>query len=161
MHLREILGPTLIVTELEGSTKREILENLAAPLTEGPAGLDQDTLVAVLLKREADGTTAIADGIALPHGRLTLGDEVDEVLATFGRAREGLDFDSVDGRPTKLFFLLVSPEGHPSIHMRWLAHIAVLLKNPELRTRLAEAETAEEALAALEAEEEAQAAQQP
>ncbi len=158
MQLSDILDPRHIVLDLTGSTKREVLAHLAAPIIETHPSLDHDKLVDVLVRREETSTTAIADGIAIPHGKMILG---EEVIAGFGRSREGIDFESVDGNPTHLFFLLVSPESHPSLHLRWLAHLAVLLKNSELRQQLLDASTAEEVLAALAREERARRESQP
>ncbi len=152
MHLRDILNPRHIILDLGGPTKKDILLELASPIIETHPALDGDKLVDVLLRREETSTTAIADGIAIPHGKMILG---EEVIAGFGRSRPGLDFASIDGNPTHLFFLLVSPESHPSLHLRWLAHLAVLLKNPELRQALLDAATPEETLASLEREEQA------
>jgi PTS system nitrogen regulatory IIA component len=120
--------------------------------------LDHANLVRVLVEREETSTTAIADGIAIPHGKMAIG---EEVICTFGRSREGLEFDSVDGNPTHLFFLLISPESHPSVHLRWLAHLAVLLKNPAFRRALIDAETDKDILAVLAAEEHARAKDSP
>lgn len=150
MRIRDILDPKRIVLNLSGANKREVLERLAAPVAETHSHLDNEILVRVLIEREETSTTAIADGIAIPHGKMPIG---EEVICAFGRSREGLEFDSVDGNPTHLFFLLVSPESSPSIHLRWLAHLAVLLKNPELRSALLAAETAEDVLDVLAAEE--------
>ena len=97
-------------------------------------------------------TTAIADGIAIPHARLDTG---DRVLCGFGRSSKGLDFQSVDGNPTQIFFVLVSPESHPSAHLRWLAHLAMMLKNPDFRRALIEAKTPEDVLSVIENEEKA------
>ncbi|RMD85314.1 MAG: PTS sugar transporter subunit IIA [Candidatus Dadabacteria bacterium] len=153
MKLREILDPRHIVLDLKGGTKREVLARLAAPIVETHPSLDHEKLVDVLVRREEISTTAIADGIAIPHGKMILG---EEVIAGFGRSREGIDFASVDGNPTHLFFLLVSPESHPSLHLRWLAHLAVLLKDPGLRQALLDAATPEEVLAAIDQAEQAQ-----
>jgi PTS system nitrogen regulatory IIA component len=152
MRIREILDPRRVVLDLAGSSKKEILAKLATPIAETHPRLDHDGLVKVLIEREETSTTAIADGIAIPHGKMDLG---DEVICAFGRASTGVEFDSVDGNPTQLFFLLVSPEKNPSLHLRWLAHLAVLLKNPEFRQNLLGAETAKDVLAILDAEEEA------
>jgi PTS system nitrogen regulatory IIA component len=154
MRIREILDPRRIVLDLAGANKKEILTRLSAPVSETHIGLEHRKLLSVLVEREETSTTAIADGIAIPHGKMPTG---DEVICAFGRSRDGLEFDSVDGNPTQLFFLLVSPEQHPSLHLRWLAHLAVLLKNPQLRQNLLEAKTPDDVLAILDAEEEARA----
>ena len=153
MRIREILNPHHIVLDLQGATKREILTRLSRPIAESRKTIDHARLVDALVRREETSTTAIADGIAIPHGKLDLG---EEVLCGFGRSREGLEFDSIDGNPTHLFFLLISPESYPSLHLRWLAHIAVTLKDPEFRQALLRAETHEDVLAAFDREEEAQ-----
>ena len=155
MQIRDILDSRRIVLDLAGHSKKEILTVLATAVCDTHSGIPGDKLVDVLVKREETSTTAIADGIAIPHGKMELGNE--EVICAFGRSTDGLDFQSVDGKPTQIFFLLVSPDSNPSLHLRWLAHLAVLLKNPELRGKLLEAAGADQILAAIQAEEEARA----
>ena len=150
MRIREILDPRRIVTELDGSSKKEILTHLSEVVLATHTGVDHERLIDLLVEREETSTTAIADGIAIPHSKI---DQVRDVVCAFGRSRTGLDFSSVDGSPTQLFFLLVSPDDQPSLHLRWLAHLAVLLKNPTFREALLEAETADDIVAVLEAEE--------
>ena len=151
MRIRDILDPGRILLTIEGDSKKDILEQFAATVVKTHSGIDQDRLVDVLLKREETSTTAIADGIAIPHGKMILG---EEVICSFGRSLDGLDFQSVDGKPTHLFFLLVSPESHPSLHLRWLAHLAVLLKNIDFRQALLQADTPEDVLSVIDNEEE-------
>jgi len=157
VRIRDILDPARIVLDLAPGPKKAILTQLAETVAATHRSLDRDRLVDVLQKREETSTTAIADGIAIPHGKMALG---EEVVCAFGRSQEGVDFQSVDGKPTHLFFLLVSPESHPSLHLRWLAHVAVLLKNPELRRALLDATSPHDVLAAMAAEEEARTASQ-
>ncbi len=155
MQIREILNTSRMVMDLNGSSKREVVEKLAAPIAGSRTDLEEADLVEALLKREEDSTTAIADGIAMPHGRLAVGDDLEEVLAGFGVSVAGVDFASVDGKPTHIFLVLVSPDKHPSLHLRWIAHFARLLKSAELRAALVAAGTAEDALAAIEEAEQA------
>ena len=155
MRIRDILHPKRIVLDVESGAKRDILTKLTEPLGTTHRNLDTGELLEVLVKREETSTTAIADGIAIPHGKLAIG---DEVICGFGRSKNGVDFDAVDGCPTHIFFLLVSPDNQPSLHLRWLAHLAVLLKNPDFREVLVEAETAEDILATIDREEDAQEA---
>ena len=154
MRISEILDPKRIVLDLEPGSKREILSQLAGKIRLTHSHLDIDQLVDVLVKREETSTTAIADGIAIPHGKLEIG---EEVICGFGRSANGVDFESVDGCPTQLFFLLVSPESHPSLHLRWLAHLAVLLKNAEFRESLLAAKSEKEIMSVIEKEETAHA----
>ena len=155
MKIREILDTSRVVMGLTSGSKREVLEQLAAPIAGSRSDLAESDLTEALLKREEDSTTAIADGIAMPHGRLSLAGEPADVLASLGISSEGVDFESVDGRPTHIFFVLVSPDKHPSLHLRWIAHFALLLKNADLRKALVAAPNAEDALAAIEDAEQA------
>jgi len=95
--------------------------------------IDADRLVEVLWERERLGSTAIGDGIAIPHGKLP---GLREVLGAFGRHLQGVDFQSLDGRPTQLFFLLVAPEDSVGAHLKALARVSRLLKDRAFRARL-------------------------
>jgi PTS system nitrogen regulatory IIA component len=150
MRIHEILDARRVVLDLEGETKEEILRSLVEAVTSTHEGLDPAELLDALVKRENTGSTAIADGIAIPHGKLDIG---EEVICAFGLSKRGLDFKSVDGKPSQLFFLLVSPENFPTRHLQWLAHIAVLLKNPDLRSSLLAASSPDDVLSIIEAEE--------
>ncbi len=152
MNACDILDPRRVVLDIHGTNKREIIEQLSRTVIDTHPEIDLESLVDALVAREEASTTAIADGIAIPHGKVTLG---EEVIAAFGRSKQGLNFESIDGSPTHLFFLLVSPNDHPSLHLRWLAHLAVLLKNPDLRTSLREADTIVEIFETLKKEEQA------
>jgi len=103
--------------------------------------IDVDRLVEVLWERERLGSTAIGDGIAIPHGKLS---GLREVLGAFGRHLQGVDFQSLDGRPTQLFFLLVAPEDSVGAHLKALARVSRLLKDRAFRARLLAAPDQEE-----------------
>ncbi|MDY6973161.1 MAG: PTS sugar transporter subunit IIA, partial [Thermodesulfobacteriota bacterium] len=90
-------------------------------------------LVRVLLERERLGTTGIGDGVAIPHGKL---DGVRHPIVSFGRSKNGLEFDSMDGQPAYLFFLLVAPENTSGVHLQVLAQIAKILKSSAFRRKL-------------------------
>jgi PTS system nitrogen regulatory IIA component len=133
MRILDILTEESIVPELKGRTKKQVLEELIdAVLTHKPQ-LDRDRLMGVLLERERLGSTGIGDGIAIPHGKLR---DLDQLVLSFGRSTQGVDFESMDGKPVHLFFLLVAPENCAGIHLRALAKIARLLKNGSVRKRL-------------------------
>jgi PTS system nitrogen regulatory IIA component len=120
MKILDILDKECIIPELRSRTKREVLEELTGALLNFKANLDKEALVEVLLERERLGSTGIGDGI------------------------QGIEFDSMDGRPTHLFFLLIAPENSAGIHLRALAKISRLLKSSHFRQRLLEAGTEEE-----------------
>ena len=95
----------------------------------------------MLAERERLGSTAIGDGIAIPHGKLA---GVNSIIGVFGRHQRGVDFDSLDGGPTYLFFLLVAPEDSASLHLKALARVSRLMKDPAFRERLSSAPDAAE-----------------
>ena len=144
MKIVDFVGPELIVPQLQAHEKsaviRELADHLAAHVT-GAQKIDREVLAKVLLERERLASTAIGEGVAIPHGKL---DAVGKLVACVGRAPEGVDFDSMDGRPTHLFFVLVAPENSTGVHLKALARISRLFKDPEFRTRLMQAKDAQE-----------------
>jgi nitrogen PTS system EIIA component len=141
MKIAEILSPETIVAQLHGDTKAKVLTELAECLCKGHPEITFDRLLAVLNERERLGSTAIGDGIAIPHGKLR---GINQILGVFGRSREGVDFESLDGNPTHLFFLLVAPEDSASLHLKALARVSRLFKDTAFRQRLLEAGDAAE-----------------
>ncbi len=141
MKITEILTPEMVVPELRGNSKAEILRELAGVLADKHKELKADELAAVLAERERLGSTAIGDGIAIPHGKLH---GVAKILGAFGRRREGVDFESLDGNPTQLFFALIAPEDSASLHLKALARVSRLLKDETFRTHLIAAPSAAE-----------------
>jgi PTS system nitrogen regulatory IIA component len=137
MKITEILPDSLVVPELHGQTKEAVVKELAERLASQHPEIDVSRLVDVLWERERLGSTAIGDGIAIPHGKLP---GLRDVLAAFGRHLRGVDFQSLDGRPTQLFFLLVAPEDSVGQHLKALARVSRLLKDREFRARLLAAE---------------------
>jgi mannitol/fructose-specific phosphotransferase system IIA component (Ntr-type) len=152
LRLSSILDPACIVLDVGSGPKDEILARLAAPLAKARPDLDAAAITRELVRRENESSTAIADGIAIPHARPERG---DDVIATFGRAPQGVDFDSIDGRPTTVFVVLVSPVSQPERHVQWLSHVARVLSDADTRRRLLEATAAEEILAVLDEREHA------
>lgn len=141
MKIVDFLREELVVPELAGSTKPDVLGELAGHLAERQPGVERDTLVRVLLEREALASTAIGEGIAIPHGKLN---SVGHLVACVGRSRAGVEFESMDGRPTHLFFVLVAPESSTGAHLKALARISRLFKDGDFRGRLLAAGSAAE-----------------
>lgn len=141
MKISEILNKDLLILDLQSKNKKGVLEELAAVLVDQGKLSDLERVVEVLLDREKLGSTGIGDGIAIPHGKIK---DLGGVVASFGRSREGVDFESIDQKSTHLFFLLVAPENSAGVHLKALARISRLLKDPSFRRRLMEAESREE-----------------
>jgi PTS system nitrogen regulatory IIA component len=136
MRLSELLDEDSVISDLKAKDKTEVLEELVEALRKRRPSLDKNALVKVLLERERLGSTGIGDGIAIPHGKFH---GVAHPIISFGRSRKGLDFESVDGEPAYLFFLLVAPENSASVHLKALARVAKILKNSTYRKTLMEA----------------------
>jgi nitrogen PTS system EIIA component len=133
MKIVEFVREELILPELRSTAKLDIIAELAEHLARHHDGVDKAALTHVLVEREKLASTAIGEGVAIPHGKL---DAVGKLVACVGRARAGVDFDSIDGQPTYIFFVLVAPENSTGIHLKALARISRLFKDPEFRQRL-------------------------
>jgi PTS system nitrogen regulatory IIA component len=133
VKIAEMLDPSAIVAELKGTGKNDVLAELAEALIAANPALKRDEVIRVLLERERLGSTGIGDGIAIPHGKLK---NLENQLIAFGLSRKGVDFDAMDGKPARLFFLLIAPEEAVGIHLKTLARISKLLKVPMVRERL-------------------------
>jgi PTS system nitrogen regulatory IIA component len=141
MKLSEILDQDNIIPDLKAKDKKGVLEELAEVIVSHEPSLDKGSLVRVLLERERLGSTGIGDGVAIPHGKFR---GLRHPIISFGRSRRGLDFESMDGQPAFLFFLLVAPENSASVHLKALAKIAKILKNSSFRNVLLQAPTKKE-----------------
>jgi PTS system nitrogen regulatory IIA component len=140
MKITDILAEDVVVPSLAGSTKEEIIEELAGVVAEHHPEIDRERLVTALEDRERLNSTALGEGVAIPHGKLP---GLKRVVAAFGRSEgPGVDFQSLDGKPTHLFFLLVAPEDSAGAHLKALARISRLLKDEGFRARLMRAEDA-------------------
>jgi PTS system nitrogen regulatory IIA component len=151
MKITDYLTPELVVAELPPGAKNEILKFLADRVAEVVPGLSAEAVLAVLEEREALGSTGIGGGIAIPHGKLA---DLKEIVILFARSREGVDFAAVDGRPVKLFFLLLAPENAAGSHLKILARISRMLKHQEFREKLLAAPGAAELHALIREEDE-------
>src|SRR5690348_11580149 len=140
MKIVDLIKRDMVVPALKSSDKRGILEELASFMAEHQPRIDRGALSRVLIEREQLASTAIGEGVAIPHGKLGA---VGEIVACLGRAPKGVDFDSMDGQPTFLFFVLVAPESSTGAHLKALARISRVFKDPEFRRRLMAAGDAE------------------
>ncbi len=142
MKILDKLNEEAILCNLASRDKKGIIEELALPVAQ-TAGVKTDDMVRVLLERERLGSTGIGSGIGIPHGKMK---GINNLLLGFGISRQGVDFDSIDKKPTHLFFLLITPEDSAGLHLAMLAQISRLLKNDVFRQRLHEAESPQEVI---------------
>lgn len=141
MKLIDILNESAIVPDLQVSTKTEALEDLVEAMAESNFEVDKEEILNILLEREELGSTGIGDGIAIPHGKSS---NLSQITSGFGLSKGGIDFDSLDGKPAHLFFLLVAPEDSAGVHLKMLARISRMLKNTDFRNRLLRANSRQE-----------------
>lgn len=133
MKIVDLIKRDLVIPALKATDKRGILEELAVYVAGHHPRIDRAMLSKVLIEREQLASTAIGEGVAIPHGKLST---VSEIVACLGRAPSGVEFDSMDGQPTYLFFVLVAPESSTGAHLKALARISRVFKDPEFRRRL-------------------------
>ncbi len=141
MKITDILDKRMIIPHLLSKSKEGILRELVHAVVQVEKQIDEGRMIEILLERENLGSTGIGDGVAIPHGKNS---DVQRLLASFGRSASGMDFQSMDGKSTHLFFLLIAPENSAGIHLKALAQISRLMKDPPFRKRLMEAQTADE-----------------
>ena len=135
MKISDFLCAKAVTADLKGTNKGEIIEELVGLLV-GAGAIEKKSkakLIEVLLAREALGSTAIGQGIAIPHGK---NESVGKLTAGLGVSKKGIDFDSLDGEPAYIFFLLVAPIDSAGPHLKALARISRLLKDKYFRENL-------------------------
>jgi PTS system nitrogen regulatory IIA component len=140
MKVVDFLSPGAVIPALAGASKAEVLAEMAtfiAGQEVGQPAIDAQVLRRVLEEREQLASTAIGDGIAIPHGKL---DNIDRMVGVLGRSAAGLAFDSIDGKPTHIVFMLVAPSNSAGVHLKALARLSRLFRDAGFRQRLLEAE---------------------
>ena len=135
MKVVDFLRPDLVIADLGAAAKADVLAEMSRHLARFQKGIDPEALRRVLEERELLASTAIGDGIAIPHGKL---ESVDQLVGALGRSVSGLEFDSIDGKPTHLVFMLVAPSSSTGIHLKALARLSRLFRDADFRRRLIE-----------------------
>ena len=132
MKILDVMQKEAIIDDLKSQTKKGALEEMVAPLAD-ITGQDHRALVRVLMDRERLGSTGIGGGIGIPHGKIK---DLENLVLGFGLSRKGVDFEAIDGQPTHIFFILITPENSTGLHLKLLARISRILKNDHFRERL-------------------------
>lgn len=150
MKLSGVIRTETILMDLTAKEKVSVIQELAEPAAKtGNVRLEE--MIRVILEREKLGSTGIGKGIAIPHGKLQT---LQEPILGFGISRNGVDFDSLDGLPVHLFFLLITPEKSPGTHIKLLSQIARMMKNDLVKNRLLQAQDPGQVIDVLRSEEE-------
>jgi PTS system nitrogen regulatory IIA component len=142
MKISDVLHKESIIPAIASVDKKGVLEELSSPVAR-LAEVNPEDLVRVLMDRERLGSTGIGGGIGIPHGKLK---DLKSLVLGFGLSRKGVDFESMDGRPTHIFFLLVTPENSTGLHLKLLARISKILKNDPIKERLLKAGNPDEVI---------------
>jgi PTS system nitrogen regulatory IIA component len=141
LKLTDFLDADRIIPDLKETEKRAVLKEMTARLAVLDGSLDAERLFETLLEREKISSTAIGEGVAIPHGKLN---GSRKLTGLFARSLRGANFESLDGGPTHLFFVLLAAEDSAADHLKALARISRLLKNGSFRARLMEGKSAQE-----------------
>jgi len=151
MKVSELLKPEFIIPELNGESKEEIINELIDLFKNDPRVEDIDKVRSAVLDREKVMSTGVGKGFAIPHGKTNA---VKEIVGAFGKIKDGIDYDALDGNPVNLVFLLVGKDNLISTHIKLLSRISLLMNKDDFRHRLTEANTADEIVKLFSDEEE-------
>lgn len=143
MNLRKILSPEVVSLGLKAETKDEALVELVELLMQSGKVADREKALAAIREREEKMSTGIQHGVAIPHGK---SEAVEELVACVAVKPEGIDFASLDGEPSKIFIMTLSPVNRTGPHVQFLAEISQLLQTAEAREKILSVNSAEELL---------------
>src|ERR1700738_1838747 len=145
MLLTDLVAPNAIIPALKVNSKKQVLQELAAKAAE-LCGQSERTILEILQQREKLGSTGVGNGIAIPHGKLP---KLNKLFGLFARLERSVDFEALDGQPVDLVFLLLAPEAAGADHLKALARVARLLRDPDVARKLRESRDAEALFAVL------------
>ena len=138
MDIRELLMKDIMIMDLKATTKAGVIDEMVHHYYEKGIIDDEELYKQDILKREAESSTGMGDGIAIPHAH---DKAVKKAAVMFARSKAGVDYDSMDGQPAHLFFMIAAPEGADNTHLAALAALSKVLMNPDVVTALKEANT--------------------
>lgn len=145
MTLTDLIAPNAIVPALKVNNKKQAIQELAARAAE-LTGQNERAILEILLQREKLGSTGVGSGVAIPHGKLP---KLGRLFGLFARLQRPIDFEALDGQPVDLIFLLLAPEAAGADHLKALARVARLLRDPNIARRLRESSDADALYAVL------------
>jgi PTS system nitrogen regulatory IIA component len=139
MPLSDIIAPQAVMPALKVNAKKQALAEIAARAA-ALSGQNERAILDVLIQREKLGSTGIGHGVAIPHGKLP---KLDRLFGVFARLERPIDFEALDGEPVDLIFMLLAPEGAGADHLKALALVARVLRDPDVARKLRESRDAE------------------
>jgi PTS system nitrogen regulatory IIA component len=141
MKILDYLREEWVLADIQGTDKPSVLQEISGLLVKPCQVASSEELLRVLLEREKLESTGIGEGVAIPHGRLK---KLKTFFIAFGRSLKGVDFDSIDGKPSHVFFLVMAPENSAVNNLKLLGRIVTLLKDASFKRRLMEARSQKE-----------------
>ena len=150
MKISDILEEKLVVTNLPGTTKEDIINAMVDLVSRSPKVLDKEKVRSAIFEREKIMSTGVGNGFAIPHGKT---DAVQDIVASFGITKEPINYQSLDEKPVRLVFLLVGKDNLVGPHIKLLSRISRLMNKEEFRTKLLSLQTAQEVLETFRQEE--------
>ena len=141
----DLVSPNAIIPAMKVNGKKQALQEIAAKAA-SLTGQNEKAILEILLQREKLGSTGVGNGVAIPHGKLP---KLGNVFGLFARLERAVDFEALDGQPVDLIFLLLAPEGAGADHLKALARVARLLRDPEVARKLRASNGAEAIYAVL------------
>ncbi|TGA99113.1 PTS fructose transporter subunit IIC [Sporolactobacillus shoreae] len=141
MKITDLMIERAMVMDMQATTKDEAMDELIASLEKNGRINDPKLFKEMILKREAESSTGIDNGIAMPHAKTKA---VNKATVVFGRSKKGIDYKALDGKPSYLFFMIAAPEGAANVHLQTLAALSKLLIDPKFVTKLKKAKSSEE-----------------
>jgi len=139
MPLTELVAPNAVIPALKANTKKKVIQELAARAAK-LSGQAERAILDVLQQREKLGSTGVGNGVAIPHGKLP---KLERLFGMFARLEKPVDFESMDGQPVDLIFLLLAPEAAGADHLKALARVARLLRDPDVARKLRDSRDAD------------------
>jgi nitrogen PTS system EIIA component len=145
MSLTDLIAPNAVIPVLKVTSKKQAIQELAAQAGQ-LTGHSERTIAEILQQREKLGSTGVGNGIAIPHGKLP---KLGKLFGMFARLERPIDFEALDRQPVDLIFLLLAPESAGADHLKALARIARLLRDPDIGQKLRASQDAEALYAVL------------
>lgn len=157
MKIQDVLNKNVMLFDLQATDKEGVINEMIQSLVDNGLVTDFDTFKAGIMNREAQTSTGLGDGIAMPHSK---NEAVKEATVLFAKSNKGVDYASLDGQPTDLFFMIAAPEGANDTHLAALAELSKYLMKPGFADKLRQASTPDQVIAAFDAEEQEAAAEE-
>lgn len=157
MKIQDVLNKNVMLFDLQATDKEGVINEMVQSLLDNGVVTDFDTFKSGIMNREAQTSTGLGDGIAMPHSK---NEAVKEATVLFAKSNKGVDYASLDGQPTDLFFMIAAPEGANDTHLAALAELSKYLMKPGFADKLRQASTPDQVIAAFDAEEQEAAAEE-